>query len=291
METAVNDYTRALSLYEQLEDRQGESTALNNLGNLYQAMGDSTTAQSFWERAQRIYGEIGDREGNGRILINLSATYMDVGDYPTARAYSEQALSICREIGVRFGECFALLNLGIIYHYLANNVSAEMYSRHALQLAENMGVPPLQGNALMVLGHALTGQKNYVGAIEAYEHALGIWQAMNQQMSMMEIEAGLARVAMAKNEPTEALAHVNKIVAYLDAGHSLEGAEQPFRIYLTCYDVLVQEYDPKAEELLARAHTLLQQYAARITDPARKLSYLTNIPAHRELIELFQQQN
>ena len=290
METAVDHYTRALTLYEQTEDRQGESTALNNLGNLYQAMGDSATAQSFWERAQRIYGEIGDREGNGRILINLSATYMDVGDYPTARTYSEQALSICREIGVRFGECFALLNLGIIYHYLTNDVSAEMYSRHALQLAESMGVPPLQGNALMVLGHALTGQKNYAGAIEAYERALGIWQAMNQQMSTIEIEAGLARVAMAKNEADKALLHVNKIVDYLEAGHSLEGTEQPFRIYLTCYYVLQQEYDPKAEDLLERAHTLLQQYAARITDPARKQSYLTNIPAHRELIELFKQQ-
>lgn len=284
METAVAYYNRALPLYEHIEDRQGESTVLNNLGNLYQAIGDSVAAQASWERAQRIYGEIGDREGNGRILINLSAISVNWGDYEVARQYSEQALFICREINVRFGECFALLNLGLIYHYQQNDVSAEIYSRQALHLAEAMGVPPLQGNALMVLGHALLGQKNSEGASEAYHKAIAIWQMMGQQALVLEIEAGLARVAMAQNRLEQAMAYVEKILAFVEAGHSLDGTEQPFRIYLTCYQLLAAEYDPRAEDVVQKAYQLLQERANKIGDVGRQRSFLQNVPFHREIV-------
>ncbi|MCP4536305.1 MAG: hypothetical protein GY832_04090 [Chloroflexi bacterium] len=53
---------------------------------------------------------------------------------------------------------------------------------------------------------------------------------------------------------------------------------------MTCYRVLRAGLDPRAETMLNTAHTLLQEQAAKITDPELCRSYLENVPAHREIV-------
>jgi hypothetical protein len=69
--------------------------------------------------------------------------------------------------------------------------------------------------------------------------------------------------------------------------HTLDGTEEPIRVYLTCYRVLTANKDPHAEELLDTAYRLLQERAAKIGDEKMRHSYLENVPAHRELVREF----
>ncbi len=70
---------------------------------------------------------------------------------------------------------------------------------------------------------------------------------------------------------------------------SFDGADEPFRIYLTCYRVLQASDDPLAMPLIAQAHQRLQQLAVLITDEALRHSYLQTVPMHREIIAAFEQ--
>ena len=49
--------------------------------------------------------------------------------------------------------------------------------------------------------------------------------------------------------------------------------------------VLQASGDPRAGEVLANAHTMLQERAARIDDEELRRSYLENVPYHREIME------
>jgi hypothetical protein len=102
----------------------------------------------------------------------------------------------------------------------------------------------------------------------------------------METLAGLARVALAQDDLSQAQAHVQEILNHLEEG-TLDGTYEPFRVYLTCYRVLETDGDPRAGEILATAYDLLQERAAKIKDEAMRCSFLENVPAHRELVEVW----
>jgi hypothetical protein len=80
---------------------------------------------------------------------------------------------------------------------------------------------------------------------------------------------------------------VEQILSHLETG-SVDGTDEPLRIYLTCYRILKANADPRAEEVLAEAHNLLQERAAKITDKELRRSFLENVAAHRELVSELQ---
>ena len=77
-----------------------------------------------------------------------------------------------------------------------------------------------------------------------------------------------------------------EIIGYL-ANHPLEGVDEPIRIYLTYYHVLQSNGDCRADDVLPQAHDQLMVIAEKVVDPAIRATFLERIPAHRELIQLW----
>jgi hypothetical protein len=98
---------------------------------------------------------------------------------------------------------------------------------------------------------------------------------------------GLATVSMALGQPEEALARVEEILRYLDE-KSLDGTDEPFRVYLTCYDGLRAAADDRAYGLLHEAQEMLLDRARKIDEPELRRSFLQRVPAHRELAQRWQ---
>ena len=107
---------------------------------------------------------------------------------------------------------------------------------------------------------------------------------MGQHHMTTEPLAGLARVYLDQDNLNEAQANVEEILDYLKS-HTIEGTKEPFRIYLTCYQVLKANQDPRAEEILETMNKLLQERASKIDDEDLHNSYLENVAVHREIIE------
>ena len=103
-----------MTICREIGNKEGEGTTLNNLGQIYKALGDYATAQGYLEQSLIIRREIGDKAGKeGTTLNNLSPIYDARGDYATAQGYLEQSLSIRCEIGDKAGEGTTLNNLRI----------------------------------------------------------------------------------------------------------------------------------------------------------------------------------
>ena len=136
------------------------------------------------------------------------------------------------------------------------------------------------------LGHTLAALDHLTEAAKAYAQALDLRRGLGQAHLATEALAGLARVALAQDDPEQALAHVEEILSFLK-GNTLDGTDEPLRVYLTCYRVLHTNQDPRAQVLLTTAHSLLQQHAAKIEDEALRRSFLENVPANREITREF----
>jgi tetratricopeptide (TPR) repeat protein len=277
-------YDRALRLSREIGYRQMESSALNNLGNVSSDLGDYAGAIAYYRQALHGYREIGFRRWEGGVAANLGVVAHELGQYDDARLHYEQSLLICRDIGDRDGECMALTNLGRLCHQLGDHEAAQACIRKALDLAQDLGSNSQVAYVLTNRGHVLHGMGKLEEAAEAYKQAFTRWGEMGHAGLAMESLAGLARVLLERGERTEALACVGEILEHTKAG-AFEGAEEPFRIYLTCYQVLRANRDPRAGDVLRTAQTLLQERAVRIGDAQLQRSFLENVAVHRELMD------
>ena len=88
-----------------------------------------------------------------------------------------------------------------------------------------------------------------------------------------------------------ALTQVDEILSYMEdntpprgSSHPLDGAEEPFRILLTCYQVLKANDDPRAEPILIDAYNLLNTRATNIGDEHLRDCFLNNVAVNREIV-------
>jgi hypothetical protein len=101
--------------------------------------------------------------------------------------------------------------------------------------------------------------------------------------------AGLAQVALARGDPAGALAHVQEILDQVAERPRLEGTMEPLRVYLTCYQILQANDDPRSKQILRAGYHLLQERANKIEDQDLRRSYLENVPYHREIVAAWEE--
>ncbi|MEM8949142.1 MAG: tetratricopeptide repeat protein [Pseudomonadota bacterium] len=157
-----------------LGDRQGEGSALCNLGIAYAGLGEPRRAIEHYEQVLAIFSKLGDRRGEGSVFGNLGNAYAALGELRRAIEYYEQVLAISREIGDRRVEGSALGNLGIAYADLDEPHRAIEYYEQQLVITTEIGDRRGEGNALGNLGIARSDLGEPRRAIECLEQALVI---------------------------------------------------------------------------------------------------------------------
>jgi adenylate cyclase len=277
---------QALRLARQAGSRQLEADGLRLLGNVYYYMGDYTPATDYYAQGLSLSRQIGDRSGEASALSNLGEAARSQGDYANAREYYLQRLRICREIGERVGENIALNNLGLISHNLGDNEAARDYCHQALLITQDIGNRSFQAYNLTTLAHTQAGLGLLPEAVETYRKAVGIRHKLGEVHLAMESIAGLARTLLLQGNLAQALDQVEQILLYLKTG-TLDGTDEPLRVYLTCYQVLSAANDARATTILDAAYQLLVSRADQIVDGALRRSYLENVAAHAQIMKLW----
>jgi protein O-GlcNAc transferase len=103
------------------------------------SLSDYPKALEYYSKALHINEEIGNKDGIATNLGNIGIVYLSLSDYPKALEYFSKALHINEEIGNKFGIANNLGNIGIVYatkestYYDAKK--AEEYLQKSLLLA------------------------------------------------------------------------------------------------------------------------------------------------------------
>ena len=101
-------------------------------------------ALALYEQSLAIYQEIGDRIGEGTNLNNISQLYMAQGDITMALTYLDQSLFISKKIGNWAGEDVTLSNIGVIYWDQDDLIKVEEYIARTVELAGAIDHPLLE---------------------------------------------------------------------------------------------------------------------------------------------------
>jgi DNA-binding SARP family transcriptional activator/Tfp pilus assembly protein PilF len=284
---ASKDYNqRALRIHHETGDQRGASIAIQNLADEFLAEGDFTTAKAYYEESLEIQNAIHAQENMGVTLRNLGLLYHQLGDYAQAEKYYQQALDISRDSGVRWYQGQALAYLSLLHHHLGEDQKARDLSQDGLKIAHEINDRLAQGWLLDSLGHALSELGQLDQAADAYQEALHLRQELDEAHKTTESLAGLACIALSQGRNPAAKGYVEEIL-HIEKTRGLDGTNEPFRIYLTCFRVLEACRDSRAEEILTSAYRWLEELRANIRDENLQRSFLENVAAHREIVAAY----
>ena len=120
-------------------------------------------------------------------------------------------------------------NLSVLTLRDGNDAEALVHAQAALDVAVEIANPPLELLARIALGQAELALGRHASATAAFESALDKALALENDGLVYavamghEARAGMARVALAQGDLDGALAHVERLLPYLDAGDTLVG--------------------------------------------------------------------
>ena len=179
---ALEYYNQALPLLRAVGDRSGEAATLNNIGHVYDALGEQPKALDYYNQALPILRAVGNRLGEAAALNNIGLVYSALGDKPKALDYYNQALPILRAVGNRSGEARALNNIGGVYDALGEQPKALAYFNQALPLYRAVGDRSGEAATLNYVGFLLASQKQPELAIVFYKQSVSQYEILRQNI-------------------------------------------------------------------------------------------------------------
>ena len=126
------------------------------------------------------------------------------------------------------------------------------------------------------LGWAQLRLGNHRQAGRAFERALELREDLGEPVLALESRAGLAAARSAAGDTAASIEMAAEVAVELDDAFQLI-ANEPFRVYRVCADLLAEKDPNRAHELEAIALQRLEEQSLRISDPDDRASYLGRI--------------
>lgn len=285
---AQNACEQALRLAHKIEFRWGEATVLWNMGEVLRLRGEYTRAAALLKQAITLFHATDQSLNEILVIQNLGRLYSLMGSYAQAQSWFDHAEQMLQGLHFPARETYlGLLPHAMLAHFTGNQPQALHYAERAWQMAQELYGQADQADALIILGLVREQAPDLVAAAQAYQQALDRYGRLELHHKAAEALAGLARVALQQGNGPRAQGYVDRILPMIKAQASL-GLDEPFLIYLTCYQVLAATHDPQAPSLLQRGYDLLQRYISAIEDPILQQSFVQQVPVHRQLMTAYQ---
>jgi predicted ATPase len=270
-------YEAALFICQTLGHLSGEGQTCNSIGELLENEGALEQALHYRTRAVRAYQQVNEPDSLSVSLGNLCGVLTYLGDYSRALQHGRAALELRQRHG---------LVSHFLYHRLALAAFHLGDQSQALQwVTAGLEETPLSLYTFhfrLLAGECYTRLARCAEAAEALKAALAMALERKNPLWVATAQRALADLALAQGDPAAAVGHVEGIVPLLGVV-PLGSSHEQLRLYWTCYSTLQANNDPRASDILAAAHTLLQTQAALIEDAALRHSFLHQVAANREI--------
>ena len=212
-ETALTYLKQSLAIQQQIGDKAGEGTTLNNISQIYSAQGDYETALAYLKQSLAIQQQIGDKAGEGTTLNNISQIYSAQGDYETALAYLKRSLAIQQQIGDKAGEGTTLNNISGIYRAQGDYETALAYLKQSLAINQQIGDKAGEGTTLNNISRIHAAQGDYETALAYLKQSLAIYQQIGDKAGEGTTLNNISQIYDAQGDYETALAYLKQSLA------------------------------------------------------------------------------
>ncbi|MFT3793990.1 tetratricopeptide repeat protein [Flavobacterium sp.] len=213
---ALENYQKALKLYEEVGQKVNISKALNNIGIVYKAQLNYPKALEYFKRAHKIQREIGE-QNEAVTLTNIGVIYFETRQDQEAIQYYNQAKILFEENGNKYG-------LALVSNYMGDYYSKQLNFRLALdfyqkstELYDAMQNKFGASLALYNIGKLHAGQKQYAEAMPFAQKSLAYAKEIGVLDQTYHSEKLVSDLYNFLGDPAKSLEHYKNYIAARDS--------------------------------------------------------------------------
>ncbi|RZB32909.1 MAG: hypothetical protein AEth_00255 [Candidatus Argoarchaeum ethanivorans] len=225
MDNALEYFKEALEIDEELKDKRGKATDLNNIGIVYQNWGKPEKALEYYKEALEIDEELKDKRGKATRLNNIGSLYYDWGKPEKALEYFKEALEINEELKDKRGKATCLNNIGLVYQNWGKPEKALEYFKEALEIAEELKDKQGKATRLNNIGLVYQNWGKPEKALEYYKEALEINEELKDKRGKATCLNNIGLVYQNWGKPEKALEYFKESLAIFEELMDVRSAE------------------------------------------------------------------
>ena len=201
-------YIKALDIREQIKDSLGIGVSLNDIGYIYEKLGDSATAIQYFNESYQIRKKIKDNGGIALSLIQLGHIEQFNRRYGEALLKYREALMYRKIAGESNGIAFAFVNMADVFYNMEQYDSALSY---AIQAEEYFNLAGNTNN----LNWALFIRASVYAISGKNEQAINILRALELRTGKLSLSnlKLFSEILKKENKFKEALIYSEKWIA------------------------------------------------------------------------------
>ena len=166
---SLEHFMKANELFAASDHLTGTAMTMNNMGNVYRLIGDSKSANLFFDESYAIYSDLNQPEGAIQALANKSALLIDTNAFDEAEAVIQKAESMAGASGIV--SISLLNNKGVLLTKRKDYIAAENALKQALSTATPESFRSI-ATVNASLGNLQMERGEYEQAIEFFSKAL-----------------------------------------------------------------------------------------------------------------------
>lgn len=318
-EAALQSLQQALTIYQAIQDRNGEATVLMHLGIAYEP---DEEAISYYEKALSIFKEVNNRNGEITVLMHLGDLYFAFKKYEKAITYYEKALPIAQQINDRNNQETVLSGLIAAYMFLSQHEKAASYieafnlisqqpedspvSDQSTEVDSKLRQRNAEGDALRasetkrLLERGIQqyrSQDALDGGGKSWERALNIYREIQDLKSEAQLLMDIGNACRSLPKCSNAAYYYEKAIPIYQQLKDLNGEAKALsglgNLYLPKGNTYVQKWESeKAIALYQQALTIYQQLKDRTSEAQALLNLgiaYVSLSKHEQAISYYEQ--
>lgn len=210
LKKSIQKYQEALLIFHSLNDKGREAITLNNLGRVFEDLGEKQKARNYYEQALPLRQMVHDKSGEAVTLNNLGKLFNDIGERPKALEYFEQAITLFQAIDEQVGAAITLSNIGLFYQAQGEQKKALEYYEKSLPFCRKMNDKRSESITLNNMGGAYDKLGEKQKALEYYEQALALRRLLGDRKREATTLNNIGRVYDDLGEKQKALEYYKK---------------------------------------------------------------------------------
>ena len=268
---SFNYYSKALKLYDMLDDINGQGAIYNNLCDYYTGQGDYPSAITYLQKSLEIDTKTGNLLGQAIVIYNFADTYLQLGDILLAEENYRKSLRLYDQINNITGIGYCNWGLGLVCVGRKQFKEAEAYFTKALTILDEVGSKMWQIGVMLSIAELHYAKKEYKKSYTLCEEILVIAEKIKDFDTTNNTKLNQVNVRIAQAEQDKKLA-----ITYLQEAKDI----------LTTLSTIVSEQGA-SKETAFEIYANMCRVSYMLGEPGKTMEYAKMAKANRELILKF----
>jgi signal transduction histidine kinase len=195
---AIEHFSKALRIYEDLGDKEGINQCLNNIGNVHRYLANYDEALDYFLKSLAMSEEIGAKQGIAYALNNIAIVYAMLEKYDEVLEYFLKSLKISEEIKDTKGIAYSLNNIGLVYEEMNDYETALEYHLRSLKMKEDLGNIGGISSSLKNIGNLYFWMEKYEKALDYGQRSLEINEEIGNKNGIVHSSINIGAIYLAQ---------------------------------------------------------------------------------------------